>query len=61
MTALVVFGDNDLSTVEGLEKVEHIGPCTVGIDTIYKSKGNIPQFSCVGAACRRTSSFTCSR
>ncbi len=42
VTALVVFGDNDLSTVEGLEKVEHIGPCTVGIDTIYKSKGNIP-------------------
>jgi hypothetical protein len=37
------FGDNDLSEVKGLETVLHIGPSTIGIDTIYKSKGNIPQ------------------
>jgi hypothetical protein len=38
-----IFGDNDLSTVKGLETVEHEGPSTIGIDTIYKSKGNIPE------------------
>jgi hypothetical protein len=37
-----VFGDNDLSTVNGLETLHHLGPSTIGIDTIYKSKGNIP-------------------
>ena len=38
-----VFGDNDLSTVKGLETVDHRGPSTIGIDTIYKSKCNIPE------------------
>jgi uncharacterized protein YjbI with pentapeptide repeats len=38
-----VFADSDLSTVKGLETVEHMGPSTIGIDTIYKSKGNIPE------------------
>jgi hypothetical protein len=38
-----VFADNDLSTVKGLETVHHFGPSTIGIDTIYKSKGNIPE------------------
>jgi uncharacterized protein YjbI with pentapeptide repeats len=37
------FGDNDLSEVKGLETVRHMGPSTIGIDTIYKSKGNIPE------------------
>ena len=37
------FGDNDLSDVKGLETVHHLGPSTIGIDTIYKSKGNIPE------------------
>ena len=44
-----VFGDNDLSTVKGLETVEHLGPSTIGIDTIYKSKGNIPEVFLRGA------------
>jgi len=43
------FGDNDLSTVKGLETVEHNGPSTIGIDTIYKSKGNIPEAILRGA------------
>ncbi len=43
ITDLAVFGDNDLSTVIGLEMVRHWGPSTIGIDTIYKSKGNIPE------------------
>jgi hypothetical protein len=37
------FGDNDLSTVEGLDSVIHTGPSTIGIDTLYKSGGEIPE------------------
>jgi hypothetical protein len=37
------FGDVDLSDVKGLDKVKHRGPSTVGIDTIYRSKGRIPE------------------
>jgi len=37
------FGDNDLSYTKGLEKVKHFGPSTIGIDTIYRSEGKIPQ------------------
>lgn len=36
------FGDNDLSTITGLETVIHLGPSTVGVDTLYKSNGKIP-------------------
>ena len=35
--------DVDLSVVKGLETVKHDGPSTIGIDTIYKSKGKIPE------------------
>ena len=37
------FADVDLSETKGLEAVEHHGPSTVGIDTIYKSRGKIPE------------------
>jgi uncharacterized protein YjbI with pentapeptide repeats len=37
------FVDIDLSEVKGLATVRHIVPSTIGIDTIYKSKGNIPE------------------
>src|SRR5208337_2243291 len=36
------FGDNDLSDVKGLDAVRHDAPSTIGIDTIYRSHGNIP-------------------
>lgn len=36
------FDDVNLSQVEGLETLEHFGPSTIGIDTIYKSQGKIP-------------------
>jgi hypothetical protein len=36
-------GNNDLSRVKGLGKGIHAGPSTIGIDTIYKSQGNIPE------------------
>ncbi|MFZ0962423.1 MAG: toll/interleukin-1 receptor domain-containing protein [Terriglobia bacterium] len=35
--------DLDLSTVIGLESAGQGGPSSIGIDTIYKSKGNIPE------------------
>lgn len=38
-----VLADNDLSQVKGLESVRHSGPSSVGIDTIYKSRGEIPE------------------
>ena len=37
-----VFVDVDLSTVSGLETVQHEGPSSLGIDTLFKSKGVIP-------------------
>jgi uncharacterized protein YjbI with pentapeptide repeats len=37
-----LFGDVDLSNVKGLEALQHLGPSTVGIDTIYRSNGKVP-------------------
>ncbi|HEV7893650.1 MAG TPA: toll/interleukin-1 receptor domain-containing protein [Pyrinomonadaceae bacterium] len=37
------FADNDLSEVKGLETVEHTAPSTIGVDTLYKSAGKIPE------------------
>jgi len=44
-----VFGDNDLSEVRGLDAVVHLRPSTIGIDTIYRSQGKIPQVFLRGA------------
>jgi hypothetical protein len=38
-----IFGENDLSSVKGLETVEHRAPSIIGIDVIYHSKGKIPE------------------
>src|SRR5207248_3649914 len=38
-----IFGNVDLRTVQGLETVRHTEPSSIGIDTIYSSKGNIPE------------------
>jgi hypothetical protein len=38
-----VFTDFDFRMVSGLDTVEHLGPSTIGIDTIYRSKGKIPE------------------
>jgi hypothetical protein len=38
-----IFTYTDLSSVGGLETVEHEGPSSIGIDTIYESKGEIPE------------------
>jgi hypothetical protein len=37
-----IFADVNLCEVIGLETIEHTGPSTVGIDTLYKSRGQIP-------------------
>src|SRR5258708_17103907 len=37
------FDSIDLRTVRGLETVEHQGPSSIGIDTIYRSEGHIPE------------------
>lgn len=38
-----IFGKIDLSEVKGLGTVIHAGPSTIGIDTLYKSGGKIPE------------------
>ena len=44
-----IFGNVDLSVAKGLDAVQHHGPSTIGIDTIYRSKGNIPEAFLRGA------------
>jgi len=36
-------GDLDLSNALGLDTVEHTSPSTVGVDTLFRSKGTIPE------------------
>ena len=42
-------GDVDLSRAKGLATVNHLGRSTIGIDTIYRSGGNIPEAFLRGA------------
>jgi hypothetical protein len=37
------FANLDLSAVKGLDAVIHHGPSTIGVDTLYKSHGQIPE------------------
>jgi hypothetical protein len=39
----------DLSTALGLEAIQHRGPSIIGIDTLYRSQGNIPEAFLRGA------------
>ncbi len=38
-----IFININFSTAIGLDTIHHEGPSTIGLDTIYKSKGNIPE------------------
>ncbi len=49
MLGSTIFGDVDLSTAKGLDTVHHRGPSTIGVDTIYRSKGKIPEVFLRGA------------
>jgi hypothetical protein len=40
--ARTIFATVDLSNVKGLTTVDHWGPSSIGIDTIYRSNGEIP-------------------
>ncbi len=44
-----VFGEVDLTEVVGLEMILHLGPSTIGVDTIFKSRGKIPEVFLRGA------------
>jgi uncharacterized protein YjbI with pentapeptide repeats len=46
---LTIFGNVDFRLVRGLESVKHNGPSTIGIDTISRSQGNIPESFLRGA------------
>ena len=37
------FISNDLSTVKNLDTIRHQGPSTIDVDTIYLSKGRVPE------------------
>jgi hypothetical protein len=49
IAAHILFANVDLSTVLGLDEVRHWGPCTIGLDTIYRSHGKIPEIFLRGA------------
>ncbi len=36
-------GDLDLSQVKGLDEIHHVAPSSLGIDTVYRSQGKIPE------------------
>ncbi len=40
---LTIFSSTNLSEIKGLETISHTGPSAIGIDTIYNSKGEIPE------------------
>jgi uncharacterized protein YjbI with pentapeptide repeats len=46
---VATLADVDLSGAVGLETVTHYGPSSLGLDTIYRSKGNIPEVFLRGA------------
>jgi uncharacterized protein YjbI with pentapeptide repeats len=41
--ASTIFGNVDLSVVKGLETITHHSPSTLGVDTLYRSRGKISQ------------------
>jgi hypothetical protein len=44
-----VLANVDLSRCKGLDSIQHDGPSTIGIDTIYRSNGEIPEAFLRGA------------
>jgi hypothetical protein len=46
-----IFADLDLSTVKGIESVVHHGPSTIGLDTLRRSNGQIPNAFLRGTGC----------
>lgn len=44
-----IFANVDLQRIKGLEKVKHLTPSAIDIQTIYRSRGNIPETFLRGA------------
>ena len=44
-----IFMDVDLHIARGLETAIHLGPSSIGVDTLYRSKGEIPEVFLRGA------------
>jgi hypothetical protein len=42
MVGGTIFADVDLSHTEGLEQLQHVGPSTIGVDTLVRSNGALP-------------------
>jgi hypothetical protein len=40
---MTLFGSVNLSSCSGLDSVEHVAPSTLGVDSIIRSKGRIPE------------------
>jgi TIR domain/Pentapeptide repeats (8 copies) len=40
---MTLFGNVNLSSCSGLDSVEHVAPSTLGVDSIIRSKGRIPE------------------
>ena len=53
-----IFADVDLSEVRGLESIKHMGPSTIGIDTLFRSQGKIPEVFLRGCGVPELSSST---
>jgi uncharacterized protein YjbI with pentapeptide repeats len=54
-----IFADVDLGSAEGLDAVEHLAPSSIGLDTICRSEGMIPEVFLRGCGVRSpTSRFT---
>ena len=49
LMAYTALGSTDLTAVKGLEEIRHDGPSMIGIDTIYLSRGKIPEVFLRGA------------
>lgn len=47
--AWITFADTDLSRIRGLDTVKHDAPSSIGIDTVYRSRGAIPEAFLRGA------------
>ena len=44
-----IFQDTDMSEAKGLEQVRHDSPSTIGLDTLFRSNGQIPESFLTGA------------
>ncbi len=49
IAASTTFADIDVRAIQGLESVQHHSPSTIGIDTVYRSNGEIPEAFLRGA------------